>query len=395
MNNNGTTYYGNRKWYFIFTVALALAVVIIMTFNKHPKSLSKQEIGSDAEHLNIVKETLQYIAYSHSIASFSETSRSVQSNEETLPPVENPLNLKRTIEKGTRKFIVYVVWSHYPEMLKVQVEALRNFMKDLPMYYIAINVATGHRWHHFKNVIEQLGVGMFIYGADRDKLSPDHVNTFDHSLGMMAAYEYSLDTELIGQNDVILFLDSDMFPMQSISVDSAMGSHSMLSLMQSRSNKYGVAYEYPWLNFVMFDLKNIPNSISSIKALDWHGCRFGTIVTDSGGCSSLFLLRYPDVFNARVGMGMKDCAAIADTADFSGNRQLTFLKEQCAIPKPAEQCAVPSVLEVPAETAPESPTLYIYHIGSGGSNWRRCDEAYMASRRMDLIRQLNHWIIGA
>ena len=181
----------------------------------------------------------------------------------------------------------------------------------------------------------------------------------------------------IRSHDVLLIIDSDIFPMQQTNMLHVMRTASILSMPQSRAG-----LQYLWPNFLAIRLDDVTMltdlNFAPVLAQMQGGER---VSLDSGGATYIFLQKHPRLVPQWI-RSKTECFEEGPLCSFYHSQQRQV---------PPGNCRMPELLVIPADCSIHC--LHFYHLGSAGSNWRKCSEDYLAERRTDLrqyIRLAKH-----
>ena len=149
-----------------------------------------------------------------------------------------------------------------------------------------------------------------------------------------------------------------------------MRTSSILSMPQSRAG-----LEYLWPNFLVIQLDDVTMLRDLNFAPVLARLQGGEQVSlDSGGATYIFLQKYPQLITQWI-RSNTECLEETPICTFYHTQQRHV---------PLGNCRTPELLVVPANCTINC--VHFYHLGSAGSNWRKCSEVYLAERRSDLSR---------
>ena len=354
-------------------------------------------------------DTAQYRLLSLTSHSTSSTTTSSSSVDLTV----------QSQQQQRQRVIVVTVWSHYPDLMPLQIASVRAFLRHPIVEIIAVTNAKNYtqRWE-LDRVARQLNVHVLpVHNAWKyqDYPSLSHINALNFVMQALLRGNNNDLLRLMSPfpllNDILFFLDSDMFLMEPVSLVQELNGAALLSPLQTRENKH----TYLWPNLSVFSFgewtmqqqqkqqqqqqqqpathwmegwtinqwlgldeqqqQTEPEEPykTLYKELNFDAC-FPECPCDCGGCTKYLMERHPDL---RVKNWTNTCSSTMDdsTKDATNTNVCQFWKEQTQIELPSK-CTQPQVF---------GP---IYHLGSAGSNWRGCDEDFLRQRRQDLFHQM-------
>jgi hypothetical protein len=304
--------------------------------------------------------------------------------------------------------IVVSVWTHYPDLLELHIAAFRLFMKEHAVDLEYIAVLNSHS-DDINTALQHVAERSNVTHLSIDVLpSSDASQHHAHALHQVL-HEFLLHPESplpLRSNDILFLVDSDIFPLQRIDVhklfDSPLSSPSanapiinsnkksnrIISMPQSREG-----LTYLWPNFLMMQLEDVTM---------YRNLGFAPVVAqlspthkvslDSGGETFSFLQTYAGRFDHDWIRSSTSPRCENGNAAFC-----TFFQQQLVATVPSgSNCRTPELLIVtkdqqqPTTGSADVVEQQFYHLGSAGSNWRRCPEEYLSSRRYDLKQYLSN-----
>jgi hypothetical protein len=279
------------------------------------------------------------------------------------------------------KVIVMTVWTHYPEMMKLQVKSLRAFLHE-PFEYLAVLNSASNENADLAVMADHLGVFSKQMKPHEIVLGASSSHGFALNSGMAYLLNKTSPIQLRA-GDILFLLDSDMFLTSPTNLRNELEQHNhqILSMPQQR----GPGLTYLWPNFCILNLSRLEyyqelNFLPGVATVEGKSYSM-----DSGGQTLSLLARHPE-WNISWVRGLVDCVPSKDELCqfFHTQRDNIPRTEQCAKPELLEYAEREHHCEIDSNSSTCLNHARFYHLGSAGSNWRGCPEQYLADRRRDL-----------
>jgi glycosyltransferase involved in cell wall biosynthesis len=214
----------------------------------------------------------------------------------------------------TAKVRIITFLCNHPELLEYQSKALKKFLlDDYELIVIndgvndvekkaiedgckkagALNVNYEQSWHNTdplneiikEKVRSELGNSYFRFPKNNGE--PDIAKIAQNcSVRHCHLIQYGLDHYGYDHDDIVVIMDSDVLPIQEISIRSYLKKVPIVAV-----DSEFVIDSYPWVAFVAFDPKRLPN----LRDLKFHVDLIHGVLSDSGSHSFQYLLDNPDV----------------------------------------------------------------------------------------------------
>lgn len=298
--------------------------------------------------------------------------------------------------KGNARVVFAVVWSHYPEVMSMQVASIQAFLRHEFVYMAVANCA---RPDIVQKVAKNLSVDCFESPFDANLLAGDsHATALNNAIAYLLQghnFSRSLQRGFDPDADILSFLDSDMFLVSPMNLHRELRGAHVLTVLQGRTSPSRPVH-YLWPNFCVFHFSPFRPARSLYMELNMSGCgSYGnTSGLDTGGCTAALLDNHQDI---RVTTYVVSCSIQPHD-----NQTCQFLRDQNALrTKDFEQCSPSYIMEnewlsklgcgqsSPKTRADCKHFGKIFHMGSAGSNWRRCPEAFLQTKREALSLYLH------
>ena len=381
---------GRRDWILIILLTMSATVVAFLNSETAVLSVSRSVASIVAKRNDSDKATIKV--------------------ESSIRPSERD-NSKR------RRVIVLTVWTHYPDLMKLQVATTRAFLNhsDHPVIeVVAVNNAVNAT---LRRQLDVTAAKLQVHGItvpDSAKFashpSNSHANALNYAMSVLLGHGLKSSTMLSFPllHDILLLLDSDMVLLDPTSLVQQLDGASLASPLQRRPGS-----TYMWPNLSVFSFgeylqkrrssrhyeehknrmvakawgslkhavvggKKTPKHESSsllFRELNFLSC-YPECHCDTGGCTKLFLHRHPDM--EIVDWSHNPCQELSPSSsptktNTSSTRVCQYWKQQMSI-------SLPNACVAPEAFGP------VFHMRSAGSNWRGCPEDFLRQRRRDLLQ---------
>jgi hypothetical protein len=251
--------------------------------------------------------------------------------------------------------------------MEIHVDSFRSFLNHEFEYVAVLNSRSAETNLALQQMADLLNVvHLSIQVVHSYDASSHHATALNQALHEFLLHPHS--PVPLNSHDVLFITDSDIFPMQKTSLLDVMRNASILSMPQSRAG-----LQYLWPNFLAVRL----DDVTMLRDLDFspvvaqlHGGE--QVSLDSGGATYIFLQKYPQLISQWI-RSNTECLEEGPLCAFYHSQQRHL---------PLGNCRTPELLLIPADCSVNC--VQFYHLGSAGSNWRKCSEDYLAERRSDL-----------
>jgi hypothetical protein len=185
---------------------------------------------------------------------------------------------------------ILIVTHNYnrPEFVSIQLQCFNKFLKD-PFDYVVFNDALDKKMvDAIDKACKSLGVPCIKVDQDKRPPQPPVKNELVSWVSIRHAQvlRYSMDVLAAEHDDIVVFIDNDMFLLKNFSFRSFLGSADISGLKQKRGN-----FEYIWPNLLILNMPRLPHK----DMLCFFPLTIGDIVLDTGGSLYTYLLDNPTI----------------------------------------------------------------------------------------------------
>jgi len=174
-----------------------------------------------------------------------------------------------------------------PEFINIQLRSFNKFLKD-DFDYIVFNDAVD------KNMINKINCECNILGVrcikvDQEKrpVAPTVGNKVVWaSIRHAQVLRYSMDVLAAEYDDIVVFIDNDMFLLKEFSIRTFLGDADIAGLKQKRGD-----FEYIWPNLLILNIPHLPHK----DTLQFFPLVIDNVVLDTGGSLYSYLASNPTV----------------------------------------------------------------------------------------------------
>lgn len=283
-------------------------------------------------------------------------------------------------------------------MMKLQFLTLRAHLQH-PFFYLAIaNNNQAEKDLQVVKAAENIPVTWHTCSRKKDMgASGSHAHALNEAMALV------LRNGLLTPSHFLMTLDSDMFLTSEMDLRHELHGAQIATVVQRRlAKKSFEIVEYVWPNFAIFffGMYGVADASSLFRQIDFGACsKYRNTVTglDSGGCTAAFLDRNKGRVN--VSRFIIDKCTVSQPKDVY---TCHFLHEKSKQEQPArcthsytlENRLVSSRVKICNSTRKQPGHLCafgkVYHIGSAGSNWRKCPEHILARTREEFMSFISH-----
>lgn len=164
---------------------------------------------------------------------------------------------------------VFIFAFNRPDLLEMQVDSLRKFNQDPLNITVVQDKHDDSYTEDFISICKKVDVELITHNAQSNRTASQY-----HADSVQFVYDNHL-----GDGDVVLFLDHDMFAIEEMNLTEMIGSHDVLGLYQERGP---VKYIWPGMMLFKYD---------SLKGLEFSfspGSYNGQMLDTGGGTYKLF-----------------------------------------------------------------------------------------------------------
>jgi len=185
---------------------------------------------------------------------------------------------------------ILIVTHNYnrPEFVSIQLQCFNKFLKD-PFDYVVFNDAIDKKMvDKIDKACKSLGVPCIKVDQDKRPIQPpvrDEAVSWV-SIRHAQVLRYSMDVLAAEHDDIVVFIDNDMFLLKSFSCRNFLGSADISGLKQKRG-----AFEYIWPNLLILNMPHLPHK----EMLQFFPLTIGDTILDTGGSLYKYLSDNPTV----------------------------------------------------------------------------------------------------
>lgn len=266
------------------------------------------------------------------------------------------------------RVVVATVWTHYPEMMRMQVASLRTYLQHDFIYVAVINTDSEEVYREIREAARNISVLYYRHPFQQGAgPSTSHALTLNDALSRLLhngeafceisdcasanmlkeqagnAGSENVNNIMVHPSDILFFLDSDMFLVSPMDLHDELQGGQLLTLLQYREGESRRVH-YLWPNLSVLYFGGTPQfanrTLPLLREVNFmHDCRTDGAIMDSGACTSIFLDNHQHEFQlAEFAVGCSIDVAPEDVD------VCQFMKRQNAIPRPP-QCTTAYIIE--------------------------------------------------
>ncbi|MFA6524252.1 MAG: hypothetical protein WC264_02670 [Candidatus Paceibacterota bacterium] len=174
-----------------------------------------------------------------------------------------------------------------PDFIELQYNSIKKFVKDTEVEYIVFNNASEDKkqFNEIEGICKKLNIKSIAVKKRNIIFKWLNENV---SRKVARSLNYIWKNYLQYEKDILVIIDSDMFFVKDISIETLMNGHDFAFVPAYRGRNFEVLY--PWTGLMFFNMNMLPNP----QTIKWNtGSVLGNKV-DVGGMNHFYLEKYKE-----------------------------------------------------------------------------------------------------
>jgi len=186
------------------------------------------------------------------------------------------------------RVLVITTAHNRPNFVELQQRTLQHFMLD-NYEYVVFNDARIQADHDALNQkCKQLDIRCLPVPQELHDVASENrenLTSFRVSLRNCTAIQHALETIGFDHDDIVMLLDSDMFPIKPFNAHSYLQSFHLAGYKYPLHRDHGSIDGHIWIGLVLIDMPHLPNR----RTLNFYCGLFDGEIVDSGGHTAYYL----------------------------------------------------------------------------------------------------------